>query len=95
MTPSGPPGAKRVPERQCVACRLMSPRTDMVRLVRLPEGEVALDNRYQLHGRGAYVCKRRDCIEQARRKGQLNRALRARVPEELMKDVIALGQEMS
>lgn len=89
------PKAKRVVERLCVACRTLKPRPDLIRLVRLPGGEVVLDNKNQKHGRGAYVCLNRACVEQAIKKGGLARALKTRVPPELMKDVSALGQEMS
>ena len=94
MTPAIP-GAKKVPERLCVACRTLKPRNSLIRLVRLPDGSVALDNRVVLHGRGAYVCNARSCVELAVKRGGLNRALKKPVPPELMKDVIALVQEMN
>jgi predicted RNA-binding protein YlxR (DUF448 family) len=67
----------------------------MIRLVRPKEGEVLLDNRQKLEGRGAYVCRNRGCIENALRKGGFNKALKRAVPDSLLKDVLALGQEMS
>jgi hypothetical protein len=79
----------------CVGCRTLQPRDRLIRLVRRPEGDVVLDNAQTLHGRGAYVCRDRRCIEQATRKGGFAKALRRAVPEELIKDVVALGQEMS
>jgi hypothetical protein len=86
---------KRVPERQCVACRQLKPRTELIRLVRLPNDTVVLDANTKLHGRGAYVCRERTCIERAAKTRSFNKALRRNVPEELIKDVIALGQETS
>lgn len=86
---------KRVIERQCVACRALKPRRELIRLVRLPDGHVVLDTTIQLHGRGAYVCQERSCIERAAKARSFNKALRRNVPEDLIKDVIALGQEMS
>ena len=82
---------RRVPERQCVACRTLRPRDQLFRLVRLADGEVVLDNESRQHGRGAYVCQVRTCIDQAIRRGAFAKALRHRVPEELMKDVQAMG----
>lgn len=81
---------RRVPERQCVTCRSMRPRTELVRLVRLPDGTVMLDPDQRHHGRGAYACKTPTCIEQAA-KSSFARALRQRVPKELIEDVLALG----
>lgn len=84
----------KVPTRLCVACRTLAPRDGMLRLVRLPDGSVTLDNKHQQHGRGAYVCRTRPCIELAARKGAFAKALRRAIPEGIIKDVIALGQEM-
>ena len=95
MTESRSPKPKRVPERQCVACRKLRPRNELIRLVRLPEGQITLDATTTLHGRGAYVCRERPCVERAAKARSFNKALRRNVPDELIKDVIALGQEMS
>ncbi|MNS49023.1 hypothetical protein D3C72_816140 [compost metagenome] len=95
MTQSRSTKPKRVPERQCVACRALKPRTELIRLVRLPEGDVALDLKNQHHGRGAYVCRGRPCVERAAKARIFHKALRRNVPDDLINDVIALGQEMS
>ena len=84
-----------MPERLCVACRTLKPRNSLIRLVRLLDGSVVLDHRTKLHGRGAYVCNDRNCVELAAKRGGLARALKKPVPPELMKDVIALVQEMN
>ena len=95
MTEPRSPKPPRVIERQCVACRLLRPRKELIRLVRLPAGEVVLDTAINLHGRGAYVCRERPCVERAAKAKSFNKALRRNVPDSLIKDVIALGQEMS
>lgn len=95
MAPAEIAKPRRPIERLCVGCRQLRPREQLFRLVRLPDGKIVLDNKQQHHGRGAYVCRDRGCIEVAIRKGGFSKALRRAVPEELMKDVIALGQEMS
>jgi len=91
MTEVGPPRPPRVPERQCVACRTLVPRTALIRLVRQPDGEVHLDQVYRRPGRGAYVCRTPKCVQLAARKGGLNRALRTTVPQTLMEIIVALG----
>ena len=85
----------RTPERLCVACRALKPRTELVRLVRLPDESIALDLDTQLHGRGAYVCKARACIERACKARSFNKALRRNIPEQLLDALSALGHEMS
>jgi hypothetical protein len=61
-------------ERTCVGCRQVRQRAALVRLVRLPDGTVAVD-RARAAGRGAYVHADASCLEAARRR--LAGALRA------------------
>ena len=34
---------KKIPLRQCVGCREMKPKKELIRVVKSPEGEVSLD----------------------------------------------------
>lgn len=90
MTAGGHPRPRRVPERQCVACRTMAPRDGMLRLARRPDGQVVLDEGRHTGGRGAYVCKTPQCVAQAVKRGAFNRALRRPIPADLSERVIAL-----
>jgi predicted RNA-binding protein YlxR (DUF448 family) len=85
---SGQPG--RVPARQCVACRQLVPRPALVRLVRQPDGEVALDEGQRLNGRGAYVCREAGCVQAATRRGAFQKALRRGVASEVLAHLLAL-----
>ena len=42
--------AKRIPQRQCLGCREMKPKSELVRVVRSPEGTVSLDLRGKAPG---------------------------------------------
>ena len=69
--------ASRVPQRTCVGCRRVRAKADLVRLARGSDGQVILDVRNQLPGRGAYLCADgTDCLKQARRRRALTRSLR-------------------
>ena len=52
----------------------------MVRIVRTPTGEVVIDPTGKAPGRGAYVCRTAECIQQARSGKGLERALKTSVP---------------
>lgn len=39
----GTPCRKKIPMRQCVGCREMRPKRELVRVVKSPEGEITLD----------------------------------------------------
>ena len=75
---------KKIPMRQCLGCREMKPKRELLRVVRSPEGEVAFDARGKLPGRGAYVCPNPDCFKKAVKTRALDRALEVKIPEEGM-----------
>lgn len=90
---------KKIPMRQCLGCREHKPKKELIRVVRSPEGEVALDPRGKLPGRGAYVCPLADCLAKARKSRALERAFETTLPPEVydaleaqLKEVDADGQ---
>ena len=68
---------KREPERTCVGCRSKTEKRALIRVVRSPDGSVALDVTGKADGRGAYVHLSRMCLKEAVRRGAISRALRA------------------
>ena len=69
--------------RQCVGCREMKEKRSLIRVVKSPEGEVSLDFRGKLPGRGAYVCPNPECLKRARKSRALERAFSAPLPPEV------------
>ena len=65
---------KKIPLRQCVGCREMKPKKELIRVVKSPEGEVSLDFKGKKPGRGAYVCPDAECLRRARKSRALERA---------------------
>ncbi len=76
------PRLKHVPERTCVACRAHGAKRALVRVVRLTEGGVVVDETGKQKGRGAYLCRQRVCWSQALSRGALERALRVTLTAE-------------
>lgn len=74
---------KKIPMRQCLGCREMKPKRELIRVVRSPEGAISLDFRGKANGRGAYVCPRPDCLKKAVRAKALERALETPIPDEI------------
>lgn len=60
-------------------------------MVRSPEGEVSLDFKGKLPGRGAYVCPQAACLAKARKSRALERAFDTALPAEVYE---ALEQQM-
>ena len=72
---------KKIPMRQCVGCREMKPKRELIRVVRSPEGEISLDFKGKAPGRGAYICPAPACLKQAIKAKALERAFSTQIPE--------------
>ena len=69
--------AKKVPLRQCLGCREMMPKSELIRIVRSNDGQFAVD------GRGAYICKRSECLKKAVGSKALEKAFKVSIPAEV------------
>ena len=70
-----------VPVRTCVGCRERATKGDLLRLVAAAGASVRLDPSGSAPGRGAYVHRRRSCVEAALSRGALARGLRTGLDE--------------
>lgn len=67
---------KRKSPRTCVGCGEESPKRELIRIIRTPEGEVRYDPTGKANGRGAYLCRRSDCVALAKKKKRFRGPLR-------------------
>lgn len=66
--------------RRCVTCRALLDRQQLLRVIRLAEGGMALDEGM---GRSAYLCPTESCFEEAKRRKRLQKALRCQVSDSI------------
>lgn len=66
---------RRQPQRTCIVCRTTSDKRTLVRIVRMAQGGVAVDERGKVPGRGAYLCHQATCWQSALEGRVLERAL--------------------
>ena len=74
---------KKQPTRKCTSCGEHFPKTQLFRVVRSPEGEIALDKTGKMSGRGAYICKNPQCFKKARKSNRIASMLDCAIPEEI------------
>ena len=74
---------KKIPMRQCLGCNEHFPKTELLRVVRAPDGAVSLDFTGKKSGRGAYICKNTACLRKAQKSKRLSRALECEIPEDV------------
>lgn len=61
---------KKIPMRQCVGCRELKPKKDMIRVIKTAaedeaSSQIVLDATGRKNGRGAYVCPNSECLRAA------------------------------
>lgn len=74
---------KKIPMRQCLGCREMKPKRELIRVVRSPEGEISLDFKGKANGRGAYICPDAACLHKAVKARALEKAFSMQIPAEI------------
>ncbi len=61
------PKTKKIPLRQCIACRELKEKREMLRIVKTSEGKIFLDFSSKAAGRGAYICDNPECIKKLKK----------------------------
>ena len=78
-----PKKIKKIPQRQCLGCNEHKPKKELLRVVRTPEGEIALDFTGKKSGRGAYICFDVKCLKKARKSKRIEKSLETVIPDEI------------
>ena len=61
---------------------------------KIPDGRVYVDLTGRGQGRGAYICSARNCIELAKKKNLISRALKVDVPFEIYEELLQKHEEL-
>lgn len=64
---------KKIPMRQCVGCRELKPKKDMIRVIKTAaedeaSSQIVLDATGRKNGEGAYVCPNSECLRSGNKK---------------------------
>lgn len=82
---------KKIPQRTCVVTQEKCDKKDLIRVVKTPLNEVAIDLSGKINGRGAYLKKDLEVIEKARKSKALERHLEIEIKDEVydkLKEII-------
>jgi uncharacterized protein len=77
-----PKRQKHIPLRTCISCRETKPKRELLRIVHTPDGHVLIDATGKKSGRGAYLCARRSCWENAMKRQRLEQEFEATISDE-------------
>lgn len=78
---------KKIPMRSCVISREKLPKSELIRVVRTPNGEVLVDLTGKLNGRGAYLKKSKEVFDKAKKTKALNKILEVEVSDEVFEQL--------
>ena len=83
---------KKIPMRQCVGCGERKSKKELIRIVCSPSEDpervtIGFDLTGKKNGRGAYICSSMACLELARKKKALERALKTEVSQQCYDDL--------
>lgn len=84
---------KKIPMRQCLGCREMKPKKELVRVVKSPVGDISVDFRGKAPGRGAYICPDSACLKRAIKSKALERGFETAIPQEVYDHLLTAMEE--
>lgn len=74
---------KKIPQRMCLGCQEMKPKKELIRVVKNSEGLIKVDLTGKAQGRGAYICKSKECLEKAIKSKRFEKAFETKISEEI------------
>ena len=77
---------KKIPMRTCVVTKESLPKSELLRIVRSPYGEVLVDLTGKQNGRGAYIKKDIAVLEQARKSKILEKRLECEIEDSVYEE---------
>ena len=78
---------RKIPLRTCVVTKEKLPKQEVLRIVRTPEGSVMIDEGGKMNGRGAYIKRDVQVLEQARKKKVLERHLECSIDDSVYEEI--------
>ena len=78
---------KKIPLRTCVVTKESLPKKDLLRIVRTPEGDIKVDDTGKCNGRGAYIKRDIQVLEQAKKSKVLERHLECTIDDSIYEEI--------
>ena len=85
---------RHTPQRTCVACRKVKDKWELIRLVCVSDGSVEVDTNGKKAGRGAYLCRARECWQVGLKGTRLEHTLRTTLTQDNREQLIRYGKDL-
>ena len=78
---------RKIPLRTCVITKESLPKSELLRVVRTPEGDVQVDETGKLNGRGAYIKKDVSVLEKTQKSKILEKRLEVEIEDSVYEEI--------
>ena len=78
---------KKIPMRTCVVTNERFPKSELLRIVRTPEGKIQADLTGKLNGHGAYIKKDEETLNKAIKNKALERHLECSIDNDTYEEI--------
>ncbi len=74
--------------RQCVSCRLIKPKEQLIRITKNYKTKtIQINYNSQIQGRSVYICKNKECLENALKKKKIEHYLKSELTENIKEEL--------
>ena len=78
---------KKIPLRTCVVSKENLPKSELLRIVRTPDGDIEVDETGKLNGRGAYIKKDLSVLESLQKSKLLEKKLECKIEDSVYEQI--------
>ena len=72
---------RKIPLRTCIVTKENLPKSELLRIVRTPDGDIEVDETGKLNGRGAYIKKDLSVLESLQKSKLLEKKLECKIDD--------------
>ncbi len=78
---------KKAFQRRCMSCNAKKNKYELIRVVRTKDNKVIVDITGRMEGRGAYICKNKECLEKAIKTNRIFKVLKTNIDKKIYEDI--------
>ena len=78
---------KKAFQRKCMACNQKDDKYNLIRIVRMTDGEILIDKTGKLNGRGAYICNDIKCLEKVMKSNRIDKVLGEKIDKKIYENI--------
>lgn len=84
---------KKIPMRTCAVTKEKVCKSELVRIVRTPEGEIKIDLTGKMNGKGCYLSKNKDIINKAKQTKIIEKYLEKSISDSVYDELLDIVSE--